>query len=116
MAALRQSEPGSDDAIALEEPAGDNFDARTVEIRVVVYDNARFVLMDEDGFVVIELEAEGRERGRTARETLNIQRVTIETAQPDDIEVFVNDRQLPVEVIFNARQRQVQLDLSDYTD
>lgn len=116
MAALRQSELGSSDAIATEEATGGDFDPRTVEIRVIVYDDARFVLMDVDGHVVIEIDAQGREKGRTARETLNVQRVSMETAHADDIEVFINDRQLPVDAIFNAQQRQVYLDLSHYAE
>ena len=110
MTALRPSELGSGDAIALEEATADDFDLRTVEIRVIVYDDARFVLMDADGYVVIEIDAQGRERGRTARETLNVQRVSIETVHADNIEIFVNDRQLPAEAIFNAHQLQVYLD------
>jgi len=79
------------DAIAIEEGTGDDFDTRTVEIRVIVYDDARFVLMDADGHVVIEIDAPGRERGRTAGETLNVQRVSIEIFHADNIEVFVKD-------------------------
>ena len=116
MTSARQSELGSAHAIALEEASGDDFDPRTVEIRVVVYDNARFVLIDADGYVLIEIDAQGRERGRTARETLNVQRVSIETAHPDDIEVFVNDQQLSAEAIFSVQQRQVYLDLSEYAE
>jgi predicted ATPase len=116
IAALRQSELGVSDAIALEEATGDDFDTRTVEIRVIVYGDARFVLMDADGYVVIEIDAQGRERGRTARETLNVQRVSIETVHADDIEVFINDRQLPPDAIFKAQQHQVYLDLGDYAE
>ena len=116
MTTARQSELSSGSAIALEEASGDDFDPRTVEIRVVVYDNARFVLIDADGYVVIEIDAQGREKGRTARETLNVQRVSIETVQADDIEVFINDLQLPPDAIFKAQQQQVYLDLEDYAE
>ena len=116
MTSPRQSENDFSDATAVEEATANDFDIRTVEIHVIVYDDARFVLMDADGHVVIEIDAQGREKGRTARETLNVQRVSIETIHANDVEVFINDRKLPPDAIFNAQQQQVYLDLSDYAD
>ena len=116
MTSTRQSEIGSGVATRFEEAKMSDFDPRTVEIRVVVYEDARFILKDEDGHVVIEIDAQGRERGSTARETLNVQRVSIETAHADDVEVFINDKQLSPDAVFNSQQQPVYLDLTQYAD
>lgn len=116
MASLRQSEHRSSDATAPEEAKSQDFDTRTVEIRVIVYNNARFVLRDADGHIAIGIDAHGRKRGRTAKETPNVERVSIEYVHPDDIDVFINDRKLRPDAIFDERQPKVYLDLSKHAE
>lgn len=116
MVALRKPKTSSGITTEFEDAPASDFDPRTVEIRVVVYEDAHFILKDEDGHLVIDIHAQGRERGKTIREILNVQRVSIETSQADSIEVFVNGRPLPADAIFNAQQQPVYLNLADYAE
>ena len=116
IASLRQSEHSLHDVGTDDEGEAADFDTRTVEIRIVVYNDARAVLRDAAGHIILDVKGQGHERGRTAQETLNVEQVSMEVMHPDEVEVFINDRQLSPDEIFDAAQPKGYINLSSHAD
>ncbi|MFO0975386.1 MAG: AAA family ATPase [Planctomycetaceae bacterium] len=113
LTSVNDCEDDTDDAEDLDDA---DTDIGTVEISVTVYEDARFILRDSSGHTLIDLAANGRERGRKITETLDAEQVTIEAIDPINIVVFVNKQRLPPNAISDESSPVVRVDLGNFAN
>lgn len=104
------------ETVELESDDDDDDDFRTVDVKVIVYDDARFVMRDMSGNVLIDITGQGSVHGRKVEEVVNVERVLIKATNPDSIVVYINKRRLAPVEFSDTTHPAVELQLGGFAE